>query len=275
MGKSKSQKRKKKLNKVSYHQSKYILNQTYPKNVNNFSSVNPHLNSADLPIIVHDIDYTTDIPFMASTVVQHVIETKNVAELNQSYFPCLNNGKVLKKQKKRKKKRKNNKFSASNTYPYNISKNINIFERDRLIGLDRKLRPIVIDAENVAYAHSINETFSAKGIQLCIDWFKTHGHSHIKAFIPKNYLVDEDSECYRIIKNLENKGHVYYTPTRENKCNNIHYHRLILEYATQVGAAVVSNEDFTDFHELFSDILLHSFVGGKKCEMYKKIAKEW
>ena len=38
------------------------------------------------------------------------------------------------------------------------------------------LRPIVIDGSNVAMSHGNKETFSCKGIKICIDWFKSRGH---------------------------------------------------------------------------------------------------
>ena len=40
----------------------------------------------------------------------------------------------------------------------------------------QNLRPIVIDGSNVAMLHGNKEAFSCKGIQICIDWFKSRGH---------------------------------------------------------------------------------------------------
>merc|ERR1712123_437789 len=47
------------------------------------------------------------------------------------------------------------------------------------------LRPIVIDGSNVAMSHGNKETFSCKGIKICIDWFKAKGHKDITVFVPK------------------------------------------------------------------------------------------
>jgi ribonuclease ZC3H12 len=47
------------------------------------------------------------------------------------------------------------------------------------------LRPIVIDASNVAMAHGRQSVFSIKGLQLVIDFFKARGHAKIIAFLPE------------------------------------------------------------------------------------------
>ena len=38
------------------------------------------------------------------------------------------------------------------------------------------LRPIVIDGSNVAMSHGNKETFSCRGLKLCVEWFKNRGH---------------------------------------------------------------------------------------------------
>ena len=47
------------------------------------------------------------------------------------------------------------------------------------------LRPIVIDGSNVAMSHGRSHTFSVRGIQLVIDFFRERGHQKIVAFLPE------------------------------------------------------------------------------------------
>uniref|UniRef100_A0A667Y745 Zinc finger CCCH-type containing 12B n=1 Tax=Myripristis murdjan TaxID=586833 RepID=A0A667Y745_9TELE len=46
------------------------------------------------------------------------------------------------------------------------------------------LRPIVIDGSNVAMSHGNKETFSCRGIQLAVEWFREKGHKDITVFVP-------------------------------------------------------------------------------------------
>ena len=38
------------------------------------------------------------------------------------------------------------------------------------------LRPIVVDGSNVAMSHGNKETFSCRGIKLCVQWLQARGH---------------------------------------------------------------------------------------------------
>ena len=46
------------------------------------------------------------------------------------------------------------------------------------------LRHIVIDGSNLAMSHGNNKTFSCRGIQLAVDYFKQRGHKEITVFVP-------------------------------------------------------------------------------------------
>jgi len=46
------------------------------------------------------------------------------------------------------------------------------------------LRHIVIDGPNLAMSHGNNKTFSCRGIQLAVDYFKQRGHKEITVFVP-------------------------------------------------------------------------------------------
>jgi ribonuclease ZC3H12 len=77
------------------------------------------------------------------------------------------------------------------------------------------LRPIVIDASNVAMAHGRSSVFSVKGIQLVIDFFRARGHAKIVAFLPefrKRAKMSTDPVIFYVLfKYLYKKSARYYT----------------------------------------------------------------
>lgn len=58
-------------------------------------------------------------------------------------------------------------------------------------------------------------TFSAKGIDLCIEYFANRGHRDIIAFIPEHRQGPPRSESHSILSRLEKKGHICFTPSRK------------------------------------------------------------
>ena len=46
-----------------------------------------------------------------------------------------------------------------------------------LLAEREQLRPIVIDGSNVAMAHGNDETFSCRGIEICVNYFRERGHT--------------------------------------------------------------------------------------------------
>ncbi|ODM96293.1 putative ribonuclease ZC3H12C [Orchesella cincta] len=80
------------------------------------------------------------------------------------------------------------------------------------------LRPIVIDGSNVAVGHGKmlrTNKFSAKGIQICVDYFLKRGHNEIFAFAPRHFLKKSESLDPELLEKIEKDGYVRFTPSRE------------------------------------------------------------
>lgn len=80
------------------------------------------------------------------------------------------------------------------------------------------LRSIVIDGSNVAMSHGNKEVFSCRGIKICVDWFKAHGHKDITVFVPKwrkeNARPDNPIKDQEILTELERERLLVFTPSR-------------------------------------------------------------
>ena len=70
------------------------------------------------------------------------------------------------------------------------------------------LRPIVIDGSNIAYAHGRSSSFSARGIELVVNYFKERGHKLVVAFLPQYRIND-------LLSRMEKEGTVIFTPSRK------------------------------------------------------------
>ncbi|CAI6345796.1 unnamed protein product [Macrosiphum euphorbiae] len=115
---------------------------------------------------------------------------------------------------------------------------------------NRKLRPIIIDGLNIGFAHG-SGTFSAKGIELCIQFFTDLGHNDVIAFIPQHRQGPPGSESNTILNNLVKKGQICFTPSRkvQNTRMTCHDDRIILNYAHKCDGVVVSNDNYRDLYE--------------------------
>jgi len=109
------------------------------------------------------------------------------------------------------------------------------------------LRPIVIDGSNVAMGHGRHQTFSARGIEICIQYFKKRGHTTIVAFLPQ-FRQGHDSE---LLLKLEKEGHVIFTPSRkvQGKMMTSYDDRFIIEYAHGHGGVIISRDNYRDILE--------------------------
>ena len=67
------------------------------------------------------------------------------------------------------------------------------------------LRPIVIDGSNVAMSHGNKETFSCKGIKICIDWFKSRGHEVVKSSHFSNIIIFQIAENHCFCSEMEER----------------------------------------------------------------------
>ena len=135
------------------------------------------------------------------------------------------------------------------------------------------LLPIVIDGSNVAMAHGKKAVFSCKGIQICVDWFKNHGHEPIRVFVPswrkESSKPDSPITDQAILFDLEKEGVVVFTPSKtvNGRRYNCHDDRYVLNLASENGGIVVSNDNFRElineknFKEVIEKrILMYTFV---------------
>jgi ribonuclease ZC3H12 len=112
-------------------------------------------------------------------------------------------------------------------------------------------RPIVIDGSNVAMAHGNNLHYSCRGIKLCAQYFSGRGHTRIVAFVPQYRHKRSESVDTYILDELQKAGILKFTPSREvEKKRYVPYDdRYILQYAHDIGAIIVSNDNFRDLYD--------------------------
>ncbi|XP_075224846.1 uncharacterized protein LOC142326324 isoform X2 [Lycorma delicatula] len=107
------------------------------------------------------------------------------------------------------------------------------------------LRPIIIDASNVAFSHGRNIDFSFKGIEICINYFKTRGHKVI-AMMPnyRKFHIDD-----AVLDEWEKDGTLVFTPSRKvnGKLVVSHDDRYIIQCAAALEGIIVSKDNFRDF----------------------------
>ncbi|XP_041982018.1 probable ribonuclease ZC3H12B isoform X2 [Aricia agestis] len=139
------------------------------------------------------------------------------------------------------------------------------------------LRHIVIDGSNVAMSHGNKQTFSCRGIEICVDWFRARGHKDIIVFIPKwrkeatrpdNPVADRD-----VLERLERDRILVYTPSRlfGGKRLICYDDRYILRLAADTDGIVVSNDNYRDlvtenpeFRKVVEErLLMYSFVNDR------------
>ena len=115
------------------------------------------------------------------------------------------------------------------------------------------LRPIIIDGQNVAMAHGTHGTFSCRGIEIVVNWFKNRGHDDITVFVPsyrkEQSRVDSAIEDQHILTELEKERILVFTPSRTvaGKRVNCHDDLYILNLAVEKpDAIIVSNDEYRD-----------------------------
>ncbi|XP_028175010.1 probable ribonuclease ZC3H12B isoform X1 [Ostrinia furnacalis] len=139
------------------------------------------------------------------------------------------------------------------------------------------LRHIVIDGSNVAMSHGNKEVFSCRGIEICVDWFRSRGHKDVTVFVPKwrkeasrpdNPVAERDA-----LERLERARVLVYTPSRlvGGKRLVCYDDRYILRLAAETDGVVVSNDNYRDlaaespeFRKVVEErILMYSFVNDR------------
>uniref|UniRef100_A0AC35TRU4 C3H1-type domain-containing protein n=1 Tax=Rhabditophanes sp. KR3021 TaxID=114890 RepID=A0AC35TRU4_9BILA len=157
------------------------------------------------------------------------------------------------------------------------SSNSNSISSSTNTNQENQLRAIVIDGSNIAMTYGHKEFFACKGIQECVNFFTSRGHTEIFVFIP-NYrreLPRSDSPItdQHILFELENKGFLTFTPSRRMNGRRIvcHDDRYILNTALDRQAIIVSNDEYRDLvkeNNIYKKIvqerlLMYSFVANK------------
>ncbi|KAK6629949.1 hypothetical protein RUM43_003770 [Polyplax serrata] len=140
-----------------------------------------------------------------------------------------------------------------------------------------KRRAIVIDGSNVAMSHGNKEVFSCRGIQICVDWFRSRGHREITVFVPKwrkeGSRPDNPISDQEILTELEKERVVVFTPSRlmGGKRTICYDDRYILRLASELDGIVVSNDNYRDLAQESAEFrkiveertLMYSFVNDR------------
>lgn len=133
--------------------------------------------------------------------------------------------------------------TSTNFDPVNVASNVfnpNTINRTGL-------REIVIDGSNLALGHTNGRCFSVKGLQIAIDYFIERGHK-VVAFVPQYRQKHNQTTDANLLKALEYKGYVVFTPSREVNGRRItpYDDRYIIQYAAACEGIVVSNDNYRD-----------------------------
>ena len=110
-----------------------------------------------------------------------------------------------------------------------------------------ELRPIVIDASNVARAHGRDRTFSVAGLELVVGVWKERGHK-VTAILPQHERKNKHPRDQEKLEKMYEAGVLNFTPSREFRGERIYSHddSYILDNAAKTGAVVVTRDQFRD-----------------------------
>lgn len=109
------------------------------------------------------------------------------------------------------------------------------------------LRPVVIDASNVAIGHG-RGAFSVRGLKICIKYFEDRGHKVI-AFAPKYRRFHVSPEDRKALDELETQGILSFTPSRtmvDGRKVASYDDRYIVQVAAELGGVVISTDNYRD-----------------------------
>ncbi|CAH1116182.1 unnamed protein product [Phaedon cochleariae] len=165
------------------------------------------------------------------------------------------------------------KGSSCDSSPTDGNLDMTAFQMETIEGT-QSLRPIVIDGSNVAMSHGNKETFSCRGIKICVDWFRARGHTDVTVFVPKwrkeaprpdNPIRDQE-----LLAELERERLLVFTPSRHvgGRRTVCYDDRYVLKLAAQTDGVVVSNDNYRDlcqenaeFRKVVDErLLMYSFV---------------
>ncbi|XP_055608683.1 uncharacterized protein LOC129755972 isoform X2 [Uranotaenia lowii] len=108
-------------------------------------------------------------------------------------------------------------------------------------------RMVIIDGNNVAFAHTCGQQFSVKGLKICIDYIKKMGHE-VKAVVPQFRLKKDKSTDQKLLEELYKSGDVLLAPSKNlpGQWSSSYDDRLIISVAEKFDAVIISNDNFRD-----------------------------
>ncbi|KAF6774321.1 hypothetical protein AHF37_05862 [Paragonimus kellicotti] len=124
-----------------------------------------------------------------------------------------------------------------------------------------RLRSVVIDGSNVAFAHGLQQKFSPQGIWLALEFFLKRGHTNVVAVVPR-FRRGLGGELF---DRLERKGYLTYSSSRvvNDEQQAADDDRIILQLAVECNGVVVSNDQFRNYreeNEQFKDLIDHRLL---------------
>ncbi|XP_054736775.1 uncharacterized protein LOC129243630 isoform X1 [Anastrepha obliqua] len=139
-----------------------------------------------------------------------------------------------------------------------------------------KKRLILIDGCNVAFNHALNKEFSVKGLKICIEYFEKMGHE-VKAVVPQ-FRMHRCSESSAMFE-LHRAGKIVVTPCKNlpGKFTISYDDRFILQLASEIDAAIVSNDNYRDLineNSAFKKLIENRVIGFTWCNDLFMVAKD-
>lgn len=113
--------------------------------------------------------------------------------------------------------------------------------------VEPRKRMVIIDGNNVAYAHTCGQAFSVKGLDICIQYFKKLGHE-VKAVVPQYRLKKEKTTDQKLMEELYKNGDVLLSPSKNlpGQKSSSYDDRLIISVAEKFDGVVISNDNYCD-----------------------------
>lgn len=127
-----------------------------------------------------------------------------------------------------------------------------------------RLRPIVIDGQNVAVEHAKRTRnpfgFSSRGIKIAVDYFKAKGCEQIEVWLPRDRHQVGRCDNQMILNNLLDENILQFSPSRRvaGHFENAYDDRYIVQNAAAKDGIIVSNDQFRDLmdeEESFKDAI--------------------
>jgi len=116
----------------------------------------------------------------------------------------------------------------------------------------KRLRPIVIDGQNIAVEHAKRTEnpfgFSSRGIQIAVDYFKAKGCTQIEVWLPRDRHQVGRCDNQMILNKLLEQNILQFSPSRRVRGHyeNAYDDRYVVQNAAAKEGIIVSNDHFRD-----------------------------